>query len=82
MKCPACGNAEMTRDTRDISYTYKGETLSIQAVTGEFCPDCQEAVLDWEDSVRASHAMVDFNKKDNASIVDPAFIVTVRKKLA
>jgi len=26
MKCPVCGAAELIHDTRDLPYTYKGET--------------------------------------------------------
>jgi HTH-type transcriptional regulator/antitoxin MqsA len=71
----------MARDTRDLSYTYKGETTLIPAVAGDFCPACGEAILDAAESSRASTAMLDFNKQVNASIVDPGFIASVRKKL-
>lgn len=70
------------RDTRDISYTYKGETTSIPAVRGETCPACGERVLASAESSRVSAAMLDFNKRVNASIFDPEFIARVRKKLA
>ncbi len=82
MKCPVCGQADLTRDTRDISYTYKGETTAIPSVTGDFCPACGEAVLEKDESLRVSMLMVEFNKQVNAAIVDPAFIAKVRKKLA
>ena len=82
MKCPACGAAKLVRDTRDLSHTYKGETTTIPDVTGQFCPACDEAVLDADESARVNAAMLDFNKQVNASIVDPAFIASVRKKLA
>ena len=26
MKCPNCAAAKLVRDTRDVPYTYKGET--------------------------------------------------------
>lgn len=29
MKCPVCGAAELIHDTRDLPYTYKGETTVI-----------------------------------------------------
>ena len=45
MKCPSCGVAELVRDTRDLPYTYKGEATMIPAVSGDFCPACDEAVL-------------------------------------
>jgi len=81
MKCPSCGAAELVHDTRDLPYTYKSESTLIPQVTGEFCPACGEAVLDASQSRRVSGAMLTFNKQVNASIVDPAFITTVRKKL-
>lgn len=81
MKCPACGAAKLVHDTRDLPYTYKGESTTLPAVTGDFCPACGEAVLDADESARTSALMLDFNKQVNASIVDPAFIASVRKKL-
>ena len=81
MKCPSCAAAELVHDTRDMPYTYKGETTSIPAVAGDYCPACGEVVLDMVESVRTSTAMLEFNKQINASIVDPVFIVSVRKKL-
>jgi len=81
MKCPACGAAELIHDTRDLPYTYKGETTVISAVTGDFCPVCGEAVLAMHESARTSELMLQFNKQVNASIVDPNFIAGVRKKL-
>lgn len=80
--CPSCGAANMVHDTRDISYTYKGETTTLPAVTGDFCGACDESILDAAQSKRAMQMMLEFTKQVNASIVDPAFIVSVRKKLA
>lgn len=82
MKCPICAKAELVHDTRDIPYIYKGESTTIPGVMGDFCPACGEAILDAAESTRASAMMLDFNKQVNASIVDPEFIVSVRKKLA
>lgn len=82
MRCPACGAAEMLRATRDIPYTYKSESTVIAGVSGDYCPVCGESVLDAADSSRVSTAMLAFNKQVNASIVDPSFIASVRKKLA
>ena len=80
--CPSCGAANMVHDTRDITYTYKGETTTLPAVTGDFCTACDESVLDADQSKRSMQMMLEFTKQVNASIVDPAFIVSVRKKLA
>ena len=82
MKCPLCAAAELVHDTRDLPYTYKGETTLIPSVTGDFCPACGEVILDAAESSRTSAAMLDFNKQVNAAIVDPGFIASVRKKLA
>lgn len=82
MKCPVCGGAELIPDTRDLSYTYKGETTTIPAVTGDFCPACGEVILDRESGDRYSALIGQFQQQVNAAIVDPAFIVYVRKKLA
>ncbi|MBC7376537.1 MAG: type II toxin-antitoxin system MqsA family antitoxin [Burkholderiaceae bacterium] len=82
MKCPICAAAELVHDTRDMPYIYKGEQTVIPEVTGDFCPACGEAVLDRTESARTSAAMLAFNKQVNAAMVDPGFIVAVRKKLA
>ena len=81
MKCPSCAAADLVPDTRDMPYTYKGESTVIAGVTGDFCPACGESVLDAAESSRVSAAMLAFNKQVNAAIVDPEFIVSVRKKL-
>lgn len=81
MKCPVCGTAELIHDTRDLPYTYKGETTLIAAVTGDFCPVCAESILDAAESSRVMREMRTFSKQVNAAIVDPGFIMTVRKKL-
>jgi HTH-type transcriptional regulator / antitoxin MqsA len=82
MKCPSCAGAELIHDTRDVPYTYKGESTLIPDVTGDFCPSCGEMILDAAESTRTSLAMLGFNKQVNASIIDPGFIASVRKKLA
>lgn len=82
MKCPACGMAELVTDIRDLPYTYKNESTIIPDVEGDFCSACGEVVLGANESARVSAAMLDFNKQVNAAIVDPNFIVKIRKKLA
>ena len=82
MKCPECGAAELIRDTRDMPYVYKGESTTIPAVTGDFCPACGEVVLDRHHGDRYSEQISAFQREVNASRVDPAFIISVRKKLA
>ena len=82
MKCPVCGGAELIPDTRDLPYTYKGEATTIPAVTGEFCPACGEVILESGESDRVMREMRAFARQVNAAVVDPAFIVQVRKKLS
>ncbi len=81
MKCPICGKAKLVHGTRNVPYTYKGESTSLPKVTGDFCSACGEVVLDRSESIRVGAMMSAFNKQVNASIVDPEFITRVRKKL-
>ena len=82
MKCPSCAASELLHDTRDMPYTSKGESTLIPAVTGDFCPACDESILNAVESRHTMNFMLDFYKQVNASIVDPGFIASVRKKLA
>ena len=81
MKCPVCGAAELIHDTRDMPYTYKGETTLIPTVTADFCPACGESITDMAETDRVMREMRAFNQQVNAAIVDPSFIAGVRKKL-
>lgn len=82
MRCPVCGAAELVHDTRDLPYRYKGESTVIPDVEGDFCPACAESILGVTESERVMQEMRTFSKQVNAAIVDPAFIISVRKKLA
>jgi len=82
MKCPVCGAAELIHDTRDETYTYKGETTVIPAVTGDYCPACSEVLLDREQGERYSELVGAFQRQVNAAFVAPGYITEVRKKLA
>ncbi|MDP1899228.1 MAG: type II toxin-antitoxin system MqsA family antitoxin [Rubrivivax sp.] len=81
MKCPSCGAAKLVHDTRDMPYTYKGESTILPQVTGDFCPACDESILDASESRRTMELMLAFSKQVNGSYVDPEFIAGVRKKL-
>jgi HTH-type transcriptional regulator/antitoxin MqsA len=41
-QCGSCGGKAMARDIRDAVSNYKGETITVRAVDGWFCPDCGE----------------------------------------
>lgn len=70
MKCPVCGVAELIHDTRDLPYTYKGETTVIAAVTADFCPACDESITDMPETERVMREMQAFNKQVNAATAD------------
>ena len=82
MPCLSCGANDLVNDYRDINYSYKGESTVIPNVHAAYCMECGEAVMDTKESQRVSCAMLEFNKQTNAAMIDPAFIVNVRKKLA
>jgi HTH-type transcriptional regulator/antitoxin MqsA len=81
MKCPCCGATELIHDTRDMPYTYKGESTLIAAVTGDFCPACGEVILNREHGDRYSEQVGLFQRQINSAFVDPGYIAKVRKKL-
>lgn len=67
MKCPVCGAAELVHDTRDLSFTYKGESTVIPAITGDFCPACDEAILDMAESRRFGEHVSAFSQLRDGS---------------
>ncbi|MDP3507287.1 MAG: type II toxin-antitoxin system MqsA family antitoxin [Candidatus Melainabacteria bacterium] len=81
MKCLSCGKAELVSDTRDVSYTYKGETTTIQDVSGDYCPVCNESLHNAQESKYLNAAMLAFAKQVNRASVKPEFISETRKKL-
>lgn len=81
MKCPECGGAELVKGRRDLPYTYRGETTVFAGVAGDWCPKCGEGVLSAEEDERLDAMALAFNKQVNAVLVDPGFIVSVRRKL-
>ncbi|MDD2777034.1 MAG: type II toxin-antitoxin system MqsA family antitoxin [Gallionella sp.] len=80
MQCLHCAAAELLPDTRNLPYCYKGESTQIPQVTGDFCPECNEAVLDISESNPVSAAMLAFHRQVNANSLDPQCITEVRKK--
>ena len=69
MKCPSCAAADLIHDSRDVPYTYKGESTIIPAVTGDFCPACGEAVF--SESARISSVMLEFIKQVDCCNISP-----------
>lgn len=66
MKCPCCGKAELIHATRDMPYTYKGETTA-SPVTGDFCGACSEVLSTLENGNRYSERMGQFQRQVNVA---------------
>lgn len=81
MKCLACGAASTVHETRDLPYTYKGQTTTIHGIEGDYCDVCGDAVFSREAGDRYGAAIQAFIKQVNASAGAPEFIRSVRKKL-
>ena len=56
MKCPACGNSEMITKIQDETLAYEGQSLTLHAMKGDFCPACGEGVWDEESYRRYTEA--------------------------
>ena len=56
MKCPACGHLKMVTRTTEETLAYGGQSLTLHAMRGEFCPRCGEGVWDEESYRRYSEA--------------------------
>lgn len=81
MNCPICGAGSVVHETRDLPYTYKGQTTTIHGIEGDYCDACGEAVFARQAGDRYGAAIQAFIKQVNASAGAPEFIRAVRKKL-
>lgn len=81
MHCPECGSKNTIKDYRDIPFTYKGQSTVVKAVGADWCLDCGEGVIFKEESLRIDSILTEFNKQVNASIIDPEYVMAMRKKL-
>lgn len=71
MKCPTCGEGKLVHETRDVSYTYKGETTTFPNVTADYCTACDEYLTAPGEMQRVMDMMKEFNAQVNAALVDP-----------
>lgn len=55
-------------DTRDMAHFYKGHVAVIPAVTGDYCPACEECVMDTRETDRLILAMRGFKNQIDAEI--------------
>lgn len=79
--CPNCGAPSPVHDTRDVPYVYKDQTLTIPAVSGHFCGACGEVTLDKDAVDRYSALVGAFQRSIDRDVVDPTFILAVRRRL-
>jgi len=79
-QCGACGGKNMTMDTRDQSMIYKGETITVKALPGWYCPDCEESeFVSADDAQRFSDEVAAAMKAIDAK--EAATIRSIRKRL-
>jgi len=50
MKCPVCGSAELETGSKDVPYTFRGQTTLLRNVRGQHCPACGETVMTRQES--------------------------------
>lgn len=81
MTCPNCNTTALVKVRSDMPYTYKGEQTILREVTGEWCPTCEKALLDIDESNRISQVMTEFNRQVNAKLFSPQEIAAVRERL-
>ena len=67
MLCPSCGATELIPDTRDIPYNYKGKSVTIPAIEGDYCPACGEGVLNREHGDRYGDLIGLFQREVNSA---------------
>lgn len=81
MRCPVCGAAELMRDTRDVTYTAKGETHVVSAVTADFCSACGEVITDMSETQRVMRAVRSMGNESDSSAKSKADLQKLRSAL-
>lgn len=81
MECPNCEGREMVERKKEVPFTYKGESITVNNVSGKYCSQCEEFILDRDESKRVDQILKEFVQEINARTSDPKFIRNVRKKL-
>ncbi len=81
MKCPVCGGAALVYGTRDMPFTYKGQTIQVTAVMADWCDACGESLTGPAESERVMRAMNEFRQQVNAQDGNQELIRNVRKQL-
>lgn len=81
MECPNCEGRVMVECKKEVPFTYKGESITVNNVSGKYCSQCEEFILDRDESKRVDQILKEFVQEINARTSDPKFIRNVRKKL-
>jgi YgiT-type zinc finger domain-containing protein len=66
MECVACGSRRLVRTEKDFRYFYKGKTLIISSVLGDYCEECDEVILDLSEAERVNILMLKFQQQCNS----------------
>jgi HTH-type transcriptional regulator / antitoxin MqsA len=76
--CPECGEGRLRHGTKQISFTYRGETL-IYGQVGAWCSHCDEGVMTGTESAStAAEVQAFMDKVDEA---ERMLLLRVRRKL-
>lgn len=78
-KCPFCGNGVLERKTIQETYTYKGQTLTVEQ-PGAWCNVCDEGILDGDDLKATQKQIRDFQAQVDG-LLPSEEIRRIRKKL-
>ncbi|MEO8198769.1 MAG: type II TA system antitoxin MqsA family protein [Thermoanaerobaculia bacterium] len=79
MQCPSCGWKAMKKEKRDLPFSYKGRSIVVRAVAGDYCPKCDEAVLGEAGSGRYAAALDRLVKEVNGATMPD--LRSIRKRL-
>ena len=79
MQCPACGYPKMEKKNKDETLSYSGQSVTVENLSGEFCPACGEGIWDSESNQRLDEAQTAL--MNAARIKVSADIRRIRKSL-
>lgn len=71
----------MKREIRALPFTYKGRSILVRGILGDYCPKCDEAVLSEAGSARYSAVLERFVKRVNRAGLPDLRAIRRRLKL-
>jgi HTH-type transcriptional regulator/antitoxin MqsA len=78
-QCMSCGGGPLKRETREVTFEYKGEVLTYPQ-PGAWCQECGECFLDTSDDKATDLLLYDFRATINGHLTT-GDIRRIRKKL-